>query len=264
MKKTIAFVLTAVLLLLCASCSRGGNDNGADTTTAPVVTDAPTETTTPTTAEPTTLPPDAKPVYLTFDDGPGKYTARLLDILDKYGVKATFFVTNMHPEYVDLIEREARSGHCVAVHTYSHDYNKIYASEQAFWSDYNAMNDLIKQRTGKVTNLFRFPGGSSNTVSDFNPGIMTRLTDEADRMGRIWVDWNVDSDDAGSARSASAVCDNLQYAMPNHTKSVVLCHDVKDYTVDAMETFIPWALGEGYVFLALDEDCWPAQHGVLN
>ena len=112
-------------------------------------------------------------VYLTFDDGPGPYTAQLLDVLARYGVKATFFVTALNSDYEDMIGRAYNEGHSIAVHTYSHDYRKIYASEEAFFEDFNAMEDVIYRQTGQYTKLCRFPGGSSNTVSQFNPGVMS-------------------------------------------------------------------------------------------
>lgn len=79
-----------------------------------------------------TVNPGNKIIYLTFDDGPGKYTQGLLDVLDKYNVKATFFVTNTHPDYQNMIAEEAKRGHTVAIHSASHKYNQIYTSEQAF------------------------------------------------------------------------------------------------------------------------------------
>ncbi|MBQ2016601.1 MAG: polysaccharide deacetylase family protein, partial [Clostridia bacterium] len=69
---------------------------------------------------------NGKAVYLTFDDGPGQYTGRLLGILDHHKVKATFFVTGFFKSYLDCLEREARAGHTIGVHTYTHDYGKIY------------------------------------------------------------------------------------------------------------------------------------------
>ena len=95
---------------------------------------------------------------------PGKYTQQLLDVLDKYGVKATFFVTNEDPDYQDMIAKEAEAGHTVAIHSASHDYPKIYQSTDAYMADLYDMNDIIKAQTGKSASIIRFPGGASNTV----------------------------------------------------------------------------------------------------
>ena len=113
-------------------------------------------------------------VYLTFDDGPSKHTEDLLAILAKYDVKVTFFVVNYG--YNDVIGKEFAAGHSVGVHSATHDYHTIYASEEAYFEDLQAMNDIIYKQTGQYADIIRFPGGSSNTISSFNPGIMTRLT----------------------------------------------------------------------------------------
>ncbi len=206
-----------------------------------------------------------KVIYLTFDDGPGPYTDELLSILDKYNVKATFFVTGMYPGSAGCIAREAKAGHSVAVHTWSHDYASIYQSADAYWKDFEKARDLIRDQTGKETTLFRFPGGSSNTISqEYCQGVMTELTDQAKKKGYTWFDWNVDCNDAGGTLSASGVFDNFRKGVAGQTKAVVLCHDVKSYTVKAMDQVIPWALKNGYTFLPLTPYSETAHHGVNN
>jgi len=207
---------------------------------------------------------DNKVIYLTFDDGPGPYTQRLLDILSSNGVKATFFVTAAYPEYSYLIGQEYNAGHTVGVHTYTHNYRKIYSSEAAYWNDFEKMQDVITAQTGSRTNIFRFPGGSSNKVSAFNEGVMTRLTTQATEKGYIYYDWNVLSGDAGDTTDSDEIYDNLVKGVKSHNESVILCHDIKDYTVDAVERFIPWALANGYTFLPLSENSRTVHHTVQN
>lgn len=213
---------------------------------------------------PQTALPNQKTIYLTFDDGPGPYTAQLLDVLAKYKVKATFFVTNGFPNYQYLIAREAAEGHAVGVHSYTHEYYTIYASEEAYMEDFNYMEDIICKQTGSYTNLFRFPGGSSNTVSSFNPGIMTRLTRGMENMGYCFYDWNVASGDAGEVKTSEAVYKNVTEGCVGKQAAVVLQHDIKDFSVNAVENIILWGLNNGYVFRALDEGCYNAHHGVNN
>ena len=206
-----------------------------------------------------------KVIYLTFDDGPGKYTEDLLATLKKYNVRATFFVTHGFPAYEDMIGKEAKAGHTVAVHTYTHDYATIYASTDAYWNDFNKMNDIIEKQTGKRTTLFRFPGGSSNTVSaNYNSGIMSRLVKQAEEKGYSYYDWNVSSGDAGGTTSPSGVYSNCVAGVSGRDASVILCHDIKSYTVEAMDDFIEWALKEGYTFLPLTAYSPKAHHGVNN
>ena len=142
------------------------------------------------------FPLDSKIIYLTFDDGPGMYTKRILDVLEEYNVKATFFVTNQFPKYEYLIKNEYEKGHAIGVHTYSHNYKKIYSSFENYIDDVNKMNEIIKKYTGNFSNILRFPGGSSNTISrKYKKGIMTELTREVSNLGYTYFDWNVASGD---------------------------------------------------------------------
>lgn len=209
-----------------------------------------------------TVTPEGKIIYLTFDDGPGAHTQRLLDILAKYNVKATFFVVGTGS--VSLLDDIVDQGHSIAIHAYSHDYKKIYASEEAYFEDMLKMQQLIYDHTGVWTTLVRFPGGGSNTVSRFNPGIMTRLTKAVQDMGFQYFDWNVDSNDAGGALDAETVAANVIAGCSVRRVSVVLQHDIKGYSVDAVEQIILWGLANGYTFLPMDPSSPTMHHGVNN
>ncbi len=213
--------------------------------------------------QPITVIPGEKTVYLTFDDGPGPYTAKLLDILGKYNVKATFFVCD-HSNYNHLLTRIASEGHAIGVHSATHNYEKIYASEEAFFKDFYQMQDLIYNKTGIRTTLCRFPGGSSNLVSRFNPGIMTRLSKELTDRGFQYFDWNVSSGDAGETTSTPEVAQYVKNGMARNGVSVVLQHDIKGYSVNAVEEIIQWGLANGYTFKALDPSSPTAHHGINN
>lgn len=211
---------------------------------------------------PERITPDGKVIYLTFDDGPGASTTKLLEVLRKYDAKATFFVTGRG--YRDVISKIAADGHTVAIHTNSHDYREIYASEEAYFADLNRVRELIIEQTGKTPNLIRFPGGSSNTVSRFNQGIMTRLTETVEDMGYRYFDWNVDSNDAGGAKNSDEVYENVISGIKGKRIAVVLQHDIKDFSVDAVERIILWGLDNGYRFLSLDVNSPGCEHHVNN
>lgn len=213
-------------------------------------------------ALPDRVRPDGKIIYLTFDDGPGPYTERLLDVLARYGVKATFFVTGRG--YADVIAKIAEQGHTVAIHTNSHIYREIYESEDAYFTDLFKISALIADQTGDVPRLLRFPGGSSNTVSCFNEGIMTRLTDAVTDMGYRYFDWNVDSNDAGGAKTSDEVYKNVINGISGKRMAVVLQHDIKDFSVDAVARIIEWGQENGYRFLALDLTSPSCEHHVNN
>lgn len=204
-------------------------------------------------------------VYLTFDDGPSEYTAGLLDVLKKYNVKATFFVTGYGSD--DLIVREHDEGHTVALHTFSHDYAAVYQSVDAFFADLYAVQNRVKNLTGETVMLMRFPGGSSNTVSRLYDGgtrIMSTLTAEASARGFTYFDWNVSSGDAGDAKNSDEVFARIVTQLKDGGDSVVLQHDVKDFSVAAVERLIQYCNQNGYVFKKLDANSFTAHHGVNN
>ena len=214
---------------------------------------------------PGTIEPEEKTIYLTFDDGPGPDTERLLAILDRYDVKATFFVTASQPKYLPMIAKAYEAGHKIGIHTYSHNYDKVYASEEAFFDDFLRMQDIVRRQTGSETDILRFPGGSSNTVSQISPGIMTLLTEDVRSLGYQYFDWNVRSGDAGETTHTSEVVKNVIAGieeLPEGEAALVLQHDSKRFSVDAVEKIIQWGLENGYTFRALDRTS-PAAHLVV-
>ena len=212
---------------------------------------------------PPVVAPEGSVIYLTFDDGPGDHTLRLLKILEKYNVKATFFVVGTgNLEYLDEI---AAGGHSIALHSNSHDYKKIYSSEEAFFNDLYAIRDKIYAHTGVYTTLMRFPGGSSNKVSkEYCEGIMTRLTKAVEAQGFQYFDWNVDSNDAGGAKTADEVYQNVIDGIQGKKNAIVLQHDIHGYSVDAVERIIQWGLSCGYRFEALTSSSPTSHHPVRN
>ena len=212
--------------------------------------------------QPDKVDPGDKIIYLTFDDGPGPYTEQLLDVLDAYNVKATFFVVDT--AYSDLIAEEFARGHSIGIHTATHNYDLIYSSEEAYFADLQHMQDLIVELTGQRTTLVRFPGGSSNTVSKFNPGIMTTLAADLTDMGYQYFDWNVSSGDAGETTSTQKVFENVINGVQWQNVSIVLQHDIKDFSVDAVEKIILWGLNNGYTFLPLDSTSPTSHHRIAN
>ncbi len=219
---------------------------------------------TATTQNPSVVVPSGKVIYLTFDDGPGPHTGRLLDVLKKYNVKATFFLVNK-PKYKKYIKRASDEGHAIGIHTMTHTYKSIYKSPEAYDKDLYDMQAVIENITGEKTTLLRFPGGSSNTVSrKYCKGIMSYLTQEVEARGFQYFDWNVDSKDAGGAKSSVEVFNNVVSGVRKKNFSVVLQHDIKGFSVDAVENIILWGLDNGYTFLPLDPTSPGCHHHVNN
>ena len=226
------------------------------------ITEAPT-------APPETVPPTEAPtaapdpvIYLTFDDGPGSQTPRLLEILAKYNAKATFFVVDT--AYASVITQIAEAGHTLAMHTATHEFSKVYASEENYFADLYKIQSVIEQYSGQKPNLLRFPGGGGNTISKkYNEGIMTRLTQLVEEKGFVYFDWSVDSNDAGGAKTAEEVARNVIEGCTGRRTPVVLLHDIHTYTVDAIEEILIWGLENGYTFQGLTADS-PTFHHRLN
>ena len=209
-----------------------------------------------------TVYPEGKVVYLTFDDGPSAYTSELLDVLDAYGAKATFFVVGSGSG--NMMRQIVKRGHSIGIHTVSHDYGQIYSSPEAYFDDLMKMQSIIYDHTGVKTTLMRFPGGSSNLVSRKScEVIMTFLTQAVQDAGFQYFDWNVYSGDAGETKRTEKVVENVIGGIQEHRVSIVLQHDIHKYSVDAVEDILRWGKRNGYKFLALQNDS-PGFHHDLN
>ena len=205
-----------------------------------------------------------KVIYLTFDDGPGPHTERLLDILDEYNVKATFFVVS-NSNYNYLIKEIVDRGHQIAIHSETHKYSYIYKNTDNYFKDLEAMKKIIFDISGVETNIIRFPGGSSNTVSkSYCLGIMSTLSKMVRERGYQYFDWNVTSGDAGETESKDQVVKNVISGVKRNKISVVLQHDIKDFSVDAVPEIIEWAFENGYCFDTLTEAGPIVHHAIGN
>ena len=201
-----------------------------------------------------------KIIYLTFDDGPSKYTPKLLDILDKYNVKATFFVVGTNR---NTIAEEYKRGHTIGVHSLTHNWS-IYSSLEAYLDDFNKMNDIIEQKTGSRSMIFRFPGGSSNTVSrKYSKGIVKKIANYMTDAGYVYFDWNVSAGDA-SSNTGEQVYKNVVNGVKNCTKCVILMHDSKQKTVNQVENILKTFIERGYTFGTLDTNGPIVHHNIKN
>ena len=203
-------------------------------------------------------------IYLTFDDGPNEGTTNvILDILKEEGIKATFFVTCKGQDY--LIKRIYDEGHTVALHTCTHEYSEVYSSVDNYFNDLNRVSNRVKNITGLDVKIIRFPGGSSNTISrNYSYGIMSTLSSMVLDKGYRYFDWNVDSNDAGGANTSSQVYNNVVNHLSHSRANVVLMHDIKPQTRDALKDIIEYAKKEEYVFGKLENDTYMIRHSINN
>ncbi len=205
-------------------------------------------------------------VYLTFDDGPSKNTPQILSLLKKYGIGATFFVTNgKYNEYMkDIVD----SSSAIALHSYSHKYPEIYSSEKAFLDDLEKIHDLVQKETGVDARIIRFPGGSSNTISKkYCKGIMTKLVKDVEKSGYIYFDWNCENGDAGGKNvSADNQIKNATKYSKKAKSIVILMHDIDSCGVnlEALSGIIEFYQNEGADFGVITENSPLVRHKVKN
>lgn len=211
-----------------------------------------------------TPPKEDHVAYLTFDDGPSEYTEEILDILDYYDVKATFFVI-YHKDMADKYKAIVDRGHTIALHTYSHNYKKVYRSEKAFFNEITQISNYVYSVTGVRSRIIRFPGGSSNTVSNYYcRDIMKTLKKSVPARGYVYHDWNVDSGDAAATNLApEKLLANVQARLNKYRKPDILMHDTgesKRTTVDTLPAIIEYIYSQGYTMEKLTLDSYAVHH----
>ncbi|WP_310604633.1 polysaccharide deacetylase family protein [Anaerosporobacter sp.] len=197
---------------------------------------------------------EKKIAYLTFDDGPSENTAKVLEILKKYNIKATFFMiaSSITPEYYDLVNEMIKEGHVVGVHTYSHNYRQIYASVKDYLDDFYLAYTKMYEVTGVQPIVFRFPGGSYNS---FLKKIREQVIDEMERRGFIYYDWQVSAEDSIGNPTKATITRNVLKDFKKHKKPIVLMHDssLNKLTVQSLENIIQTMKEEGYTFDTVDK-----------
>ena len=206
-------------------------------------------------------PDDIHKVYLTFDDGPSSNTAEILDILKQHNIKATFFVIGREDDASkELYRRIVAEGHTLGMHSYSHKYSTLYASMDSFQEDFSKIQNYLYEVTGQECIYYRFPGGSSNHVSNVD---MREYIRYLNSQGITYYDWNVSSGDATSqAYTPQELVDNVLKDVVKYKTSVVLMHDAetKTSTVKALEPMIEALEKMNAQMLPISEDTTVVQH----
>lgn len=198
-----------------------------------------------------------KIAYLTFDDGVSANTPELLEVLDKYGVKATFF-PNWKPSYKDYYNLILEKGHSLGNHTATHEWSTVYSSLESFKNEVNTLSDRIYEQTGFRPTLFRFPGGTSNTVNfsynGRNKNMVPSAVEWITSQGYAYFDWNVDSGDAdGKKYTPDEIAQHVLSQSKGKEVVIVLMHDAvsKHTTIEALPKIIEGLKEQGFEFRAL-------------
>ena len=194
--------------------------------------------------------------------GKSSNTDQILDILKDYDVKATFFVVGKTDERsVKAYQRIVEEGHTLAMHSYSHKYDEIYESKEAFARDLNSLQEYLYETTGVWPRIYRFPGGSSNTVSKVD---MQELIEYLTDIGITYFDWNVASGDAVSRTlPAETIVNNCLSGIEKQKESVILMHDAsnKGTTIEALPQIIEAIQEQGDAeLLPITDETVPVQH----
>ena len=201
-----------------------------------------------------------KVVYLTFDDGPSTTnTPEILDVLDKYNVKATFFTLGKsiegNEEAKNILKETAKRGHAIANHTYSHDYSYLYPNRTMnvdnIVSDIEKNNSIMKEVLGEdfSTRVIRFPGGYWSWEG------RTAMKEAMEQNGYYNVDWNALNKDAeGKQKNADELLQSTKETVealgPDADSVVFLMHDTygKEETVKALPQIIEYLQEKGFEF----------------
>lgn len=191
-------------------------------------------------------------VYLTFDSDLSTNTRQILDTLDIYGVKATFFVNGTSDAEAQAIMREiVNRGHSIGVRSYSNSYQEIYQSVSAYLEDFSRIYDLVYEVTGVKAEIFRFPAGSINA---YNSGIYQELIAEMLRRNFVFFDWNVSGEDTRvDGVTADSVQNSVLSGMEERSRGIILLRDTADKTAvtDALPGILIELQNRGYSFQPL-------------
>lgn len=197
---------------------------------------------------------DTHKVYLTFDSIPGENTDKILDVLKQYHVKATFFVTGDKSDGAKAVyKRIVKEGHTLGMHSFCNQYSTIYASTEAFEKDYNKLSAYLKKVTGEDSLYYRFPGGSSNQISNVNMAEFVHVLNEKNIS---YFDWNVSAGDTSGDYTVDDIVNNVTDGIENYKTSVVLLHDGEDKatTVEALGPMIEALQKMNASILPIDEN----------
>jgi peptidoglycan/xylan/chitin deacetylase (PgdA/CDA1 family) len=206
------------------------------------------------------IPTDNKTAYLTFDDGPSENTEKILEILKKYNIKATFFVITgeYNSKNLDLLEKINEEGHSIGIHSHSHDYNIIYDSLEAYLEDISNVSDAIYEKINIRPNIVRLPGGS---INEYNQDIYQDIIDELAKRNFQYFDWNVSFNDAKNNTSIEGIHQSAMYGIEQNKEKniIVLAHDQTKNSIalEALEKVINVLESHGYSFSGITNSVEP-------
>lgn len=204
-------------------------------------------------------------VYLTFDCTPSSNTIEILNNLDTYGVKATFFVSGSpDPETQEIMREIVNRGHSIGLRGNSTSYQELYQSVEDYLKDFNDIYNLVYETTGVRAEIFRFPGGS---VNSYNSGIYQELIAEMLRRNFVFFDWNITGGASGnSSPTAEEISAKVINDMAGRDRAIIKFQDSAGGTAvaGALHSIIDQLHGLGYSFQPLTAAVLPVAFNYMN
>ncbi|HBF7093561.1 TPA: polysaccharide deacetylase [Clostridioides difficile] len=201
-----------------------------------------------------------KIAYITIDDGPSKFTDEMIKTLNKYNVKATFFMIDGNmKEYPQQVKNIIKNGNTAGFHSVSHDIHKLYVTSTSAKEEFDTNDQTFYKITGKHSKVIRIPYGSK----PYTPQASYQAL--VDAGYKIW-DWDLDTEDWRS--NSSQIVQNVK----NHIKNrkgedkdqlVVLMHEKKQ-SAEALDSILKFLSDEGYEFAPVDQNQIPKNYWLRN
>ncbi len=252
-KKIMCILFSIVLIFTTTAACKNKKDDNKLSNKKTIKLQKKLNTPKPTPIKKVSIPvitPETKVAYLSFDDGPSPHvTKQILNTLDKYKIKATFFVVgNIAERYPKLIKRMHNDGQSIGNHTYSHVYKYIYASWGNLYNEILRTNKVIYKITGEKCDLFRAPGGSKPSMTDAEINILHK-------SGIKLYDWNCVTGDGESHKYTQQVLFNrfLNTSNTNHLYILMHCRDDNYNTAAILPKIIEYLKNKGYIFLPIKD-----------
>jgi peptidoglycan-N-acetylglucosamine deacetylase len=196
-------------------------------------------------------PRPAKIAYITIDDGPSKYTAEIINILEKHNVKATFFMIDGNMKnYPEQVKNIVKSGHTPAFHSVTHDIHKLYKSPNHTVEEFDTCKETLYNITGVKSTIMRLPYGSKPYMP--NDSYKALVKSEY----KIW-DWNLDTEDWKA--SSENIINNVKNHSNGKDEVVLLMHE-KEQTVQSLDQMITFLKSNGYVLMKINEKDTPQNY----
>ncbi|MGX9757800.1 polysaccharide deacetylase family protein [Clostridioides difficile] len=201
-----------------------------------------------------------KVAYITIDDGPSKFTDQIIKTLNKYNVKATFFMIDGNmKEYPQQVKNIIKNGNTAGFHSVSHDIHKLYVTSTSAKDEFDTNDQTLYSITGKHSKVIRIPYGSK----PYTPQASYQAL--VDAGYKIW-DWDLDTEDwkSNSAQIVQNVKNNIKNKKGEDKDQLVVLMHEKKQSAEALDSILKFLSDEGYEFAAVEQNQIPKNYWLRN